>query len=238
MKRFRLLLCFIALSVFTSLTAFAQGGHFVFDAANLLDAQTEQKLESLLTSFERQTSIEIAVDIPASLNENVIEDYAVTRFEQLGVGKKGKDNGLLFVIAPHERKTRIEVGYGLEGVINDSLAGRILDNAVIPSFKQGDFESGVVQGTLGIIDVLNKKLELNFTFSGNIPQSKKADVPWPFKILLGLFFLYMLIKHPRLLLFLLLTSGGNRSGGGRGFGGGFGGFGGGLSGGGGSSRGW
>jgi len=234
----RLFLFLFFLNLFTSLPAFAQGGHFVFDAANLLDAKTEQELEILLTSFERKTSIEIAVDIPASLNENVIDDYAVTRFEQLGVGKKGKDNGLLFVIAPNEKKTRIEVGYGLEGVINDSLAGRILDNAVIPFFKKGEFGNGVVQGTLSIIDVLNTKMELNFKFSGEVPQVKKNSLPWPFKILFGLFFLYMFIKHPRLLFFILLASGGRGGGGGQGFGGGFGGFGGGMSGGGGSSRGW
>ncbi|HPQ82022.1 MAG TPA: TPM domain-containing protein, partial [bacterium] len=103
---------------------------FVNDLAGVVEPQTKANLERFLDSFEKQTGVEVAVATLPSLDSRPVEDVAVELFKSWGIGKKGKDNGILFLVAPNEKRMRIEVGYGLEGAINDALAGRILDNAV------------------------------------------------------------------------------------------------------------
>lgn len=218
---------------------------FVTDEARVLDGGTRGQLESVLRDLESKTSAEVAVVTVSSLDGNEIEDYAVSLFERWGIGKKGKDNGVLFLVAPKDRRMRIEVGYGLEGVIPDALAGQIRDQAVLPLFKSGDLKGGIVTGALTIAQIIAK--DANVTLSGAPSHSrrpvrrKKVSL---FERVVGLiFFIIMIpvvIRHPWLLFFLL--SGGRGGGfGGGGFGGGsggFGGFGGGLSGGGGASGSW
>lgn len=220
---------------------------FVTDAAGVMDPGVKSRLESFLSSFEKQTGIEVAVATVPSLDGRPVEDYAVDIFERWGIGKKGKNNGVLFIVAPNERKMRIEVGYGLEGAINDALAGRILDGAVVPKFKEGDISGGIAAGALAIVDTIVAKENLNFDEKMTINEPGPADsrpgegggpLSTLGKILILLVLGYVFIRHPWLLLFFL-SSGGSRGGsGGGGFSGGFGGFGGGMSGGGGASRGW
>ena len=123
---------------------------FVNDFAALLSAEGKAKLEAQLAKLENDTTAEVAVVTVKSLEGLAIEDYAVRLFEAWGIGKKGKDNGVLFIVAKEERKVRIEVGYGLEPVITDGRAGRILDNEVLPRFKNGDYEGGIVAGVAAI----------------------------------------------------------------------------------------
>lgn len=220
---------------------------FVTDAAGVMDPGVKSRLESFLSSFEKQTGIEVAVTTVPSLDERPVEDYAVDMFERWGIGKKGKNNGALFIVAPNERKMRIEVGYGLEGAINDALAGRILDGAVVPKFKEGDLSGGITAGVLMIVDTIVAKENLNFdaekaTHEHGLVSARADDEDGgPLsvigKLLILLVLGYIFIRHPWLFLFFL-SSGGGRGGSGGGFSGGFGGFGGGMSGGGGASRGW
>ena len=98
---------------------------FVNDYAKILSAQEKQEIETLLKQIEKSTTAEIAVVTTPSLEGLSLEKYAVELFENWGIGKKDGDNGLLILIAPTERKYRIEVGYGLEEVITDSIAGNI-----------------------------------------------------------------------------------------------------------------
>lgn len=222
--------------------AFPAPTGFVNDLAGVIDPAVSSKLESYLSSFESQTGVEIAIATVPSLDDRPIEDFAVDMYKQWGVGKKGKDMGALFLVAPNERKVRLEVGYGLEGAINDALAGRILDTYVLPKFKEGDVSGGIAAGTVVLVDTIVKKENLNFdpgVSSQQIetgPEKKMGPLGVAGRILFLLFLIYMFIRHPWLLLFFL-SSGGGRSGG-SGFSGGFGGFGGGLSGGGGASRSW
>lgn len=224
---------------------------FVTDEAGAIDAKTRTSLNAFLTNFDKQTGVEVAVVTVKTLGDIPIEDYAVDMFQKWGIGKKGKDDGILFLVAPIEKKMRIEVGYGLEGAINDAMAGRILDQVVVPRFRQGDMSGGIAMGAMAIVDVVVTKENLNFTPSeelkgyAGIAQARKKSGPLGIiaKIIILIIAGFVFIRHPWLFLFILASGmGGGRGrgfGGGGSFGGGgFGGFGGGLSGGGGASRGW
>ena len=215
---------------------------FVSDEAGVISEHNQQKLEALLQNFEKNSTIEIAIATTNNLAGDTIEGYAVKIFEKWGIGKKGKDNGILFLIAPKDRKVRFEIGYGLEGTVNDALAGKILDKAVMPAFRNGNLERGIISGTVTLVDFISKQKNINFKGDLNFQLSSKktrtkTPIPWYLKLPLLLILIFLFIKHPWLFLYVLMSSGrGMRSSGG--FSGGFGGFGGGLSGGGGSSRSW
>lgn len=221
---------------------------FVNDFAHIISADTSAKLGQLLTAFEQATGIEAAVVTVGSLDDTPVEDFAVTLFEQWGIGKKGKDNGLLILVAPTERKMRIEVGYGLEGAINDAVAGRIIRDTMIPWFKNGDYSTGILNGTVESIDIISKRYDLKFdpAKAGGIEaiqlrkvgQKEGSVFSTILTVIVIIFFIILFIKNPFAAL-LLLGMGGGRGGSSGGFGGGgFGGFGGGGSGGGGASGGW
>lgn len=127
---------------------------FVNDYAGLLSPEGKAQLENRLVRLERETSAEVAVVTVVSLEGDSIEDYAASLFKEWGIGKKDKDNGVLFMVALTERKTRIEVGYGLEAVLTDGRAGRILDNKVLTNFREGDYEAGIIVGAIAIENYL------------------------------------------------------------------------------------
>jgi len=119
---------------------------YVNDFAELLSSGTRAQLEAQLNQLEEDTTAEVAVVTITTLDGEPVEYYANELFNEWGIGQKGEDNGILFLIALEERQTRIEVGYGLESIITDGRAGRILDTAVIPNFKNGDYELGIIAG--------------------------------------------------------------------------------------------
>ena len=123
---------------------------FVNDYAGLLSPAVKTQLEATLTQLEKDTTAEVAVVTVKSLEGDDVDDYATRLFEKWKIGKKGKDNGVLFLVALDERKMRIEVGYGLEPLITDGRAGRIRDNDVIPKFKNNDYEGGITAGVASI----------------------------------------------------------------------------------------
>lgn len=227
--------------------AFPQPSGLVNDFASVIQPGAKGKLEGLLQAIERNTGIEIAVVTVSSLDERPIEDYAVDLYQKWGIGKKGKDEGALILVAPNERRVRIEVGYGLEGAINDAQAGRIIRDAMIPFFKQDDMTKGIVLGTQAVAAIALKEKGLDFSdlkgaeAYATVQSARKKGGPFSVlgKIFIFLIMAYLFIRHPWLFLFFLASAG--RGGGGArsgGFSGGFGGFGGGLSGGGGASGRW
>jgi uncharacterized protein len=125
------------------------------DFAAILDDPTERQLDALLDALEKQTTAEVAVATVSSLEGLSLEEYANTLFNQWGVGQKGKDNGVLVVVVPRQRQMRIEVGYGLEGVLPDGLAGEIIRNDFGPRFKQGDYNAGLVAGVTRIANIVS-----------------------------------------------------------------------------------
>lgn len=232
----------MSLGLFRMAAALPSPSGLVTDEAGVLDSTTHRQLESALVDFEKRTSIELAVVTLNSLDGDDVANVAHNLFQTWGIGKKGQDNGVLFLIAPNERRMRIEIGYGLEGQLTDAGAGRILDEAVVPFFKAGNMSAGIVSGASAIAEKLSGS-PLNL--QGGVPQvpENQPNAPTRLQKIIALaffFFLFMiLLRHPWLLLFLFSNRGGGGGWSGGGFGGGgFGGFGGGSSGGGGASRGW
>ena len=129
---------------------------FISDNANILSESTESNLNNILNELRDKTKAEVAVVTLNSLNNNPIEDVALQIFRKYKFGDKTLNNGALFLIAPSERKVRFEIGYGLEGVITDSHAGMILDDYVIPRFKQNNYEAGIINGTMVLANDIAK----------------------------------------------------------------------------------
>ena len=119
----------------------------VTDLAELLSPAHERALEAKLAAFEGETSHQIAVLTVPSLEGEPIESYALRAAEQWKLGHKGLDNGMLLVVASQDRAARIEVGYGLEGVVPDVVAKRVLEDTLFPRFRAGDFEGGLDAAT-------------------------------------------------------------------------------------------
>ena len=128
----------------------------VIDNAEILTEGMRRSLTERLKAHEDRTGNQIAVLTVPTLEDESIEEYAVAVFKAWKLGKKGKDNGVLIIIVPNARRMRIEVGYGLEGTLTDSLAGRIIRNAMAPRFTAGDYDGGVELGVNAVLDVLEK----------------------------------------------------------------------------------
>ena len=123
-----------------------KNGSWVTDMPGALRPDTVTRLNQTLGAAEREHGIEVAVVVVRSLDGSSVEDVAEKLFKLWGIGKKGKDNGLLFLWATGDRKVRVEVGYGLEGILPDGKVGSILDAYVIPQFKANQFDAGVIAG--------------------------------------------------------------------------------------------
>lgn len=174
-------LAFFLASIFISTVialSFPKPSGYVNDFANILSSETKKGLEDKLVNLEKESSIEIAVVTVSSLEGTTVEDYAVRLFEEWKIGKKGKDNGVLILVAPNEREIRIEVGYGLESILTDSRAGRIIRNIITPEFKKNNYDTGITKGVEAIIAVLlNKEVE-----QVDSPVVKNIELLLPFII--------------------------------------------------------
>ncbi|HTF99608.1 MAG TPA: YgcG family protein [Nitrospirota bacterium] len=126
----------------------------VTDNAQILTDDTRRSITEQLKAHEQQTTNQVAVLTVPSLEGESIEEYANSVFKEWKLGQKGKDNGILVLVAPNDRRMRIEVGYGLEGTIPDSLAGSIIRNVMTPKFKDSDFNGGISAGVSAILTVL------------------------------------------------------------------------------------
>lgn len=220
-------------------------GLYVQDYAGILSGKAKQNLQALGKALDRKTTAQVVVVTVPSLQEAPIDEYALTLLRSWGIGQKDKDNGVLILIAVQDRQSRIEVGYGLEGVLPDGKTGRIQDDYMLPYFKKGQYEAGIVQGYQATVQTIAQAAGVTLKVKNS---ASPAPVPagnnsfgWPEIILLiclaGLLLLDQVFLGGSLLRLLLmfLFRGGGRGGG---FGGGGGGFGGGSGGGGGSSRSW
>lgn len=153
-----MLIATAALAAQVSLAAaFPRPGGYVNDFASILDDSTEASLKAQLTTLEKDTSAEVVVVTVTSLDAMSIEEYANKLFADWGIGKKRQDNGVLLLVAPTDRAVRIEVGYGLEGILPDGLAGEIIRNDIIPEFRANNFPGGVTKGIDRIARVVRKE---------------------------------------------------------------------------------
>jgi len=242
------------LAMLVSFPIFATSFHvprqdgYVRDITGTLTPEQEQVLESFSQKLEAKTHAQVATLVVNNFDGDSVEDAAVKTFERWGIGQKGKDNGVLFIIAVQEKKMRIEVGYGLEGILPDGKTGAILDSSAVPLLKKGQIAAAIMATHKRIISVIDPSV-----VSAPAQPSRKHAVPLTAVqqfVLQNLFILFivlfigLLFVSPTLRAFVLLLlfsgrwGGGGSSGGGFNSGGGFGGFGGGQSGGGGASRDW
>lgn len=167
----------------------------ITDNAEVLGAGTKQRLNALLKAHELETGNQIAVLTVNSLEGESVEEYAHTVFNAWKLGQKGQDNGVLVLVAPSERRMRIEVGYGLEGTLTDVAASRIIRNVMTPRFKDGDFDAGIEAGVLAVIGQIAGTETLPADppgpSSGGAQQSgsifEGPDLPLPERILFGAF---------------------------------------------------
>jgi uncharacterized protein len=234
------LFCLLSVIVFTGFKVPKNTG-YITDEANLLNAKDRQTLSQYAKNLDQQTSIQVATVIIKDLEGLPIEEAAQAIFKEWKIGQKGKDNGLLFLISTNEKKVRIEVGYGLEGLLPDGKVGRLLDENFIPFAKSGQLSSAIINSHLALLNIIAKDKNILLELpTPPIPQQQKKEIHPIIQGLLLILFIFFLTKGRRFLWPLLLILSSMRGGGRGGFGGGggFGGFGGGGSGGGGSSRNW
>ena len=224
----------------------------VVDLAGIIDNHAETKLNRYLQELETKTGAQMAILTVISLEGQAIEEFSINiAHDQWKLGQKGKDNGVLMVVALNDKKYRIEIGYGLEGLLPDSLVGGIGRQYLVPYFKRGDYSAGIYAAAVVMANEIAR--DSGVEISGlpavntaySTPKSKKSPSVFGtiFSLLFFVILVILFIKNPRLFLaFLFMSSMGGRSGhwggsgggfGGGGFGGGGGGFGGG-----GASGGW
>jgi uncharacterized protein len=127
---------------------------YVSDFAHLLTPRQSDQLENQLSEIEKTGSNQVLVVTVPDLQGLPIEDYAIRLAEKWKPGQKNRDNGVIFLIAPNDRAVRIEVGYGLEGVLTDALSKNIIETRVTPAFRRGDFFSGIQTGVQSIAEVI------------------------------------------------------------------------------------
>lgn len=126
----------------------------ITDQVGLLTAADKAEIESQLASLEQTSTDQLAVVTVKSLEGYSIEDYGVGLARKWGIGQKGKDNGILLIVAPNDRKVRIEVGRRLEPMMTDTMSALIIENAILPKFRRGDFAGGIKDGVRDIKTVL------------------------------------------------------------------------------------
>ncbi|WP_455466719.1 TPM domain-containing protein [Bartonella sp. B39] len=253
-------------SVACSQTKFPPLTGYVNDVAHLLDNETKENLTEKLAVLEEKTGDQIVIVTLPTLSGSGIETYSNSLFRAWRLGQKQINNGVLFVIAPNEREVRIEVGYGLEGELTDAISAVIINNFVLPNFRDGNYQKGIVEAVHAIIKVITEN-DSDFSFRIKMKakaveeQNKKAEKEEMVINIIMLLILFIMVGLPILAMifgkkvgpqkylwmgiiftpwFLNLNAVGRRSGGifgGHSGGGGFKG-GGGSSGGGGATGRW
>jgi uncharacterized protein len=229
---------------------------YAVDLAAVMSDAVKTRLNGLLQELERKTTAQVLILTVRSLDGESIEEFAFNTKEKWRLGQKGKDNGVLIVVAVDDRKYRLEVGYGLEEVLPDSVVGSIGRRYLVPYFKQGDYDSGIYGAAIAVANTIASSQGVELSELPQVRPRERVSGEKPLgpfeKLAVSIFIfigLILFITHPRqcFLILLAMNMGGGRrgwsGGGGRfgGFGGGggsFGGGGGGSGGGGGASGGW
>lgn len=264
MKKRLIMLCLLACAVLLCACAAPQVPEptkefYVNDTANVMDQATEDRIVDMgarLQKTEGAQGAQVVVLTVESLNGRPLEEYALDVARTWGIGDKDANNGVLILLALSERESRIEVGYGLEGALNDAKTGRIQDQYMVPYFENEDFETGLIQGYSAVVQEVCKEYGLDasqFERPSGLPlQEERGYTPSAFEFIAGGVIILLVVivgsirrggrggrGGPGGGLWWFFGPWGGFGGRGGGFGGGgFGGGGGGGFGGGGSSRGF
>jgi uncharacterized protein len=228
---------------FAQQVSYPAASGYVVDQSGIIDSAAQSRIEAWILELKQKTNAEVAVVTVDSVQPLSIEEYAVNLFQRFGIGQKGKDNGVLLLVAYKDRDMRIEVGYGLEGAITDAKSSQIINTIMTPEFKEGHFSDGIEKGAAAIVTLIAK--EYNVTLTG-VPQPVYQDQEngsgWISLLIFCILISFFFSRGGGGMFFPLMFFPGGYSrggfGGSGGFGGGFGGFGGGMSGGGGASGSW
>jgi uncharacterized protein len=159
-QKLRLAASGLAIALLLSLTTFAFCAEVpplrgrVNDLAGMLSTDRAQSLEQRLAEFEKETGHQIAVLTIPTLGSEALEDFSIRVADSWKIGKKGFDNGVILIVVRQERKLRIEVGYGLEGVLPDAIANRIIQRVIVPLFRENDYSGGIEAGADAIMQVI------------------------------------------------------------------------------------
>ncbi|MBX3481062.1 MAG: YgcG family protein [Caulobacter sp.] len=248
---FSLVFCLLAPPAFAAPKFPALTGRVV-DNAHLLSPATQADLTRKLEALETQSGHQLVVVTVPDLQGLEIEDYGYRLGRAWGIGDEKADDGVLLIVAPNQRKVRIEVGYGLEGVLTDALSSVILQTAVLPKFRDGDMEGGVVAGTDALIQQLSLPEDQARAAVDKAASASRDDGDFPIPVFVILFIIVFVLLRMlggrrrggclgSAVPWIIASNASNWGGGGGGWsGGGGGGFsgGGGSFGGGGSSGGW
>jgi uncharacterized protein len=160
----------------------------VNDFANVLQAEDRTTLEELLAAVERETTAEIALVTVRGLGGRPVEEYANRLFQEWGIGKKGRDNGVLILVARDDREIRIEVGYGLEGVLPDGFAGAIIRETFVPRFRDDRYREGLIEGTTRVADIVRRNETLTAEQRAALDRAEaEAGQSWVIAIFLSIF---------------------------------------------------
>jgi uncharacterized protein len=214
----------------------------VVDAANVIPPDAEARLDQKLAALEAQSGRQLVVATLPDLQGYDIADYGYQLGRAWGIGDKERNDGALLIVAPGERKLRIEVGYGLEGVLTDGMSSLIINQTIVPKFKAGDLAGGIEDGVDRIVQLITLPPEEAAKLVAAAEKAPESSVDWGTIIFFGIIFLVFVLPLFRRkggrryrsggFVPVVWPTGGGGFGRGGGFGGGFGG--GGFSGGGGS----
>ena len=155
-------LFFLALAASVWAQELPKATGFINDFADIIDSGSEQQMFRIAEEVRAKTGAEIAVATVKSMAPyGSIEEYSIALAGEWGIGGKDEDNGVLLILALDERKTRIEVGYGLEGAIPDGRAGQVLDKAMVPFFQNGDYGRGFLEGVKSISAIIAEEYDVD-----------------------------------------------------------------------------
>ena len=186
MKRLGALLTFFLLFALQGAITFPELTGRVVDEAGLLSNTQQEALTAELANLENTTTDQLVIVTLESLQGYDIADYGYQLGRHWGIGQKEKNNGVLLIVAPNERKVRIEVGYGLEGTLTDYKSKMIIDNAIIPFFKKGDYSAGIEAGANAIIALLKDPTQVPAKPASD--QKSDRSHMWNFDWAIFLFF--------------------------------------------------
>src|SRR5580698_96907 len=169
-------LCLICACAAQTLTFPALSGRVV-DEAGILDAPARAALTQSLADLEQKTTDQLVVVTLKSLQGTSIEDYGYQLGRRWKIGQKDKDSGAMLIVAASEREVRIEVGYGLEGTLTDAATKVIIENAILPRFRTGDFAGGIRSGVADIIQLLGGATSTQQGPSASAPADTRPNAP-------------------------------------------------------------
>ena len=210
MRKKRIIFCITLLMVLTTLMSMLTGcttsekipiptiekDVYIYDEDNIIDDDVEENLNKMLVELEEKTEVEFAVISVESLLDRSIEDYANNLFNTLGIGKKGEDNGILLLFSRSDEKVRLEIGRGLEGCLNDSKCGRILDDYFVPYRENDEYTEATKLTVNAVLKVLCEEYDIAITGL----NTESIQIEEPDELTLGQWIIIIVI-----IIFLLIV---------------------------------